>query len=63
MDAATKIFIFIFLLSLLIGTIVLILYPEYRINKIYLSNKSYYPQITEEIISKEIKQIFRKREE
>ncbi len=60
MDAAAKIFVVMLVISLIVGTIVYILNPEYRIKNIYESNKNYYPQITEELVKKNFSRLFEK---
>jgi|YNPMSStandDraft_1061717.scaffolds.fasta_scaffold01520_6 hypothetical protein len=58
MDAATKIFIFLLIISLLFGTVVILSHPDYRVKNIYQTNSRYYPQINDESISKDFKKIF-----
>lgn len=61
MDATTKLFIFMLIISLLLGCIIIFVLPEYRIEKIYQSNKSYYPQINEESLKIEFEKLFKSR--
>lgn len=61
MDASTKLFIFMLVVSLLLGTVVLLIFPEYRIQKIYQTNKNYYPQINEETVKKEFDKLFNRK--
>lgn len=63
MDASTKLFIFMLVVSLLLGTIVILMFPEYRIDKIYQTNKNYYPQINEENIKKEFNKLINRQYE
>jgi len=48
MDAATKTFIFMVIFSILVGLIVILANPNFRIPKIYQTNKSYYSAVTSE---------------
>lgn len=61
MDATTKTFIFILLASLILGILVLLIDPSYRIENIYQTNKNYYPQINEQSIKKDFKKLFEKQ--
>ena len=58
MDAATKLFIFMLIVSLILGTIVLITHPDYRIKNVYQTNKSFYPQVNEDSVKQELKELF-----
>lgn len=58
MDAAAKLFIFMVLVSLVLGGIVLLTSPEYRVNYIYQTNKNYYPQINDETVRKDLQKLF-----
>jgi len=58
MDGTTKLFIFLLIFSLVIGTIVLITDPDYRVKKVYQTNKNFYPQVNEETIKEDLKELF-----
>ncbi|MCS7151172.1 MAG: hypothetical protein NZ928_02145 [Endomicrobia bacterium] len=60
MDATTKLFIFMLLVSLTIGGVVLLTMPEYRIKNIYQTNKNYYPQINDENVKKDLQKLLSK---
>lgn len=58
MDATTKLFIFMLIISLLFGSIVLLTHPDYRVKNIYKNNKNYYPQINDETLKKDFEKLF-----
>jgi hypothetical protein len=61
MDGTTKLFIFMLIVSLIFGTIVLITHPDYRIKNVYQTNKGFYPQVNEDSVKRELKELFYKR--
>lgn len=61
MDGTTKLFIFLLIMSIFLGTIVILTHPDYRINNIYQTNKNYYPQINDESVSKEFQKLFERK--
>lgn len=61
MDASAKLLIFMILLSLVLGGIVLLTSPEYRVKHIYQTNKNYYPQINDETVKKDLQKLFSKK--
>ncbi len=61
MDSATKIFIFLLIISIIFGTVVILTHPEYRVKNIYQTNKNYYPQINDENLNKEFKKLFERK--
>jgi len=61
MDAAAKVFIVMLFASLLLGLIIFLTNPDYRVKNIYESNKNYYPQITEEAVKRNTVKLFSKK--
>jgi len=61
MDGTTKLFIFMLIVSLIFGTIVLITHPDYRVKNVYQTNKGFYPQVNEDSVKRELKELFYKR--
>ncbi|MCS7227749.1 MAG: hypothetical protein NZ839_02145 [Endomicrobia bacterium] len=45
-------------ISLLFGLIVILTHPEYRVNKVYETNKNYYPQINDVTVKEEFQKLF-----
>jgi hypothetical protein len=61
MDGTTKLFIFMLIVSLIFGTIVLVTHPDYRVKNVYQTNKGFYPQVNEDSVKRELKELFYKR--
>jgi hypothetical protein len=61
MNAAAKVFIVMLLTSLLLGLIIFLTNPDYRVKNIYETNKNYYPQITEESVKHNFTKLFSKK--
>jgi hypothetical protein len=58
MDGTTKLFIFMLIVSLIFGTIVLVTHPDYRVKNVYQTNKNFYPQVNENSVTQELKELF-----
>jgi hypothetical protein len=58
MDGTTKLFIFMLIVSLIFGTIVLVTHPNYRVKNVYQTNKNFYPQVNENSVTQELKELF-----
>lgn len=50
MDAATRLFLVMIIVSLIVGAIVVGLKKDFNVDSIYESNKNYYPSVTEQSI-------------
>ncbi len=57
MDGTTKMFIFLLIVSLILGLLVVLTDPTYRIENIYKTNKNYYPQINDKTLQKGFREL------
>lgn len=55
MDTTSKLFIFMIVLSLVIGAFVIKFKPQHNLETVYKSNARYYPHINDETVLKKIK--------
>ncbi|MDI6641179.1 MAG: hypothetical protein QME68_02590, partial [Elusimicrobiota bacterium] len=55
MDAASKLFILMIIVAIIVGIVVIFAVPEFRITNIYQSNRSYYSATTPESLKKSYK--------